>query len=189
MVHSATAHHVVALVMASISSVGLRVFRRVIVILLNRCIYDQFTEGQVTPRPFYLRLSMGEHSVEGGMSEGSHVVEGDVDDLSFLTRVVDIIGIHSLVVFESLELIHFAAQRLGCCEWVRCPNFINQDSVGVDLSNVIGLLEVVPGDLVVRGDVVAAAKPTDSQVDVRNACVHVYLHDVLIKDEHIEHEE
>jgi len=132
---------------------------------------------------------MGEHSIECGMPEGAHVMEGDVDDLTFLTCVVDIIRIHSLFVFESLELIHFATKRLRCCEWVGSLNLINQDSVRVDLCDVVGLLQVVPGDLVVRGDVVAAPKPANSQINVRNSGVHVYIHDVLIEYEHIEHEE
>lgn len=100
---------------------------------------------------------MGEHAVECRLPKAAHLVEGDVNDLSFLICVVDVIGVYSLVTFESLELIHFAAKRLGCGEWVGSFDLVHQDSIGVDLSHVVGLLEVVPGDLIVRGNVVATA--------------------------------
>jgi hypothetical protein len=151
---------------------------------------------------------VSEHPVKRGGPEGAHLVEGDVHNLSFLARVVDVICIYGLVAFckkeqiktvvnktylniltESLELVNFAAQRLGSSEWVGGLDLVNQDSVGVDLTDVVGLLQVVPGDLVVRRDVVAASQPTDSQINVGNARVHVYKHDVVVEYENIEHEE
>lgn len=132
---------------------------------------------------------MSEHPVKCGGPKGPHLVEGDVHNLSFLARVVDVIRIYGLVAFESLELVNFAAQRLGSSEWVGGLDLVNQDSVGVDLTDVVGLLQVVPGDLVVRRDVVAASQPTDSQINVGNARVHVYKHDVVVEYENIEHEE
>jgi len=132
---------------------------------------------------------VSEHPVKRGGPEGAHLVEGDVHNLSFLARVVDVICIYGLVAFESLELVNFAAQRLGSSEWVGGLDLVNQDSVGVDLTDVVGLLQVVPGDLVVRRDVVATSQPTDSQINVGNARVHVYKHDVVVEYENIEHEE
>lgn len=109
---------------------------------------------------------MSEHAVECGGPKGAHLVEGDVHDLSFLTRVVDVIGVYSLLTLESLELVHFAAQGLACYEWVRGLDLVDQDSVLVDLSYMVSLLQVVPRDFIVRRNVVATAESADSKVNV-----------------------
>lgn len=132
---------------------------------------------------------MSEHPIERGSPERAHLMEGDIHNLSFLVRVVDVIRIYGLVTFESLELVNFTAQRLGSSEWVGSLDLINQDSVGVDLTDVVGLFQVVPGDLVVRWDVVAASQPTDPKINVGNARVHMYKHDVVVEYENIEDEE
>jgi len=132
---------------------------------------------------------VSKHAVERGSPEGAHLVEGDVHDLSFLTRVVDVIGVYSFLTLESLELIHFTAQGLACNERVRGLDLVDQDSVLVDLSNVVSLLQVVPRDFVVSRNVVTSAESADSKVNVRNARVHVYEDDVVVEYEGVEHKE
>lgn len=109
---------------------------------------------------------MSEHAIERGSPKGAHLVERDVHDLSFLTCVVDVISVHSLLTLEALELIHFAAQGLACYERVRSLYLVDQDPVLVDLSYVVSLLQVVPRDFVVSRDVVPSTKATNSKVDV-----------------------
>lgn len=115
---------------------------------------NKLAESQVTAGSFNLCLSISQHAIERGVSECAHLSKGDVDDLSFFVRKVDIIRIDGLFVFESLKLIGLAHKRFCCCKGVRDRNSVNQDSVSVDLSQVIGHLQVVPRDLVVSGDIV-----------------------------------
>lgn len=72
------------------------------------CVSNKLAESQVTARSFNLCLAISEHPIEGGIPECAHASKGDVDDLSLLVGVVDIIRVDGFFVFESLKLIGLA---------------------------------------------------------------------------------
>jgi len=183
MVHGASA-------LAHAVGVRMRIVRLIIVIMSNSMrVLHKFAQGLVAFIPLDLALAVGEQAVQGRSPEGAHLVERNVHDLPLLSGVVDVVGFNCLSLSESLELIHLAAQGPASGEWVRRLDLVNQDSVLVDLSHVVGLLQVVPRNLVVRGDVVATSQATDSQVNVRNARVHVHEHDVIVENVDVHHEQ
>ena len=78
-----------------------------------------------------------------------------------------------------MELIRLRAQ-CAICERFRYLQIIHYNSVFVDFTKVVGLLEIAPAHLVVLRQVVALAVSADTQIDILDLCIAMYEYDVLV---------
>ncbi len=92
------------------------------------------------------------------------------------------------ILTESLELVAFGDFRLVVS--VSWGDFvpIDNDSVVVDLTKAIGLLQVVPADLVVEWNVVSLSKSRNTHVNVMDSRIVVDKDNVVVEDKDVEDE-
>ena len=93
-----------------------------------------------------------------------------------------------LILTETLELVAFGDFRLivGVC--TANLVLIDDNAIIVDFSEAVGLLEVIPTDFIVEGDMVAFSQSTDPHVDVMNPGIVVHEDDIVVEDEDVDDE-
>ena len=90
-----------------------------------------------------------------------------------------------LKLTESLELVALCSLGLVICEGAADFVFVDHNSIVVNFTEAVRLLQIVPADLVVVRDVIAFAVTTDAHIDVVNPGIVVHKDDVVVEDENI----
>lgn len=90
-----------------------------------------------------------------------------------------------LKLTESLELVALCSLGLVIGEGAADFVFVDHNSIVVNFTEAVRLLQIVPADLVVVRDVIAFAVTTDAHVDVVNPGIVVHKDDVVVEDKNI----
>ena len=87
-----------------------------------------------------------------------------------------------------MELIAFCNLWLIICERTWHHDFIDNNPVVVDLSQAIGLFQIVETDFIVKGYIITLAGSCDTNHNIFDARVAVYEADVVVEYEDIDYQ-
>jgi hypothetical protein len=95
----------------------------------------------------------------------------------------------SLTIYARTKTTFTSAKTSLIGIQLRGEHGIDNDSIVVDLTNLIEMAKVIKADLVILWDKEIAELATDAHVDVCQSSVHVDKDDVVVEDEQIDDEE
>ena len=111
-----------------------------------------------------------------------------VEDLAILCRVVYLVSSHSLLIDETLELVRFGHLGLVISECRGDLVPIDDNTIVIDLTKAVSLFQIAEAYLIIKWNVIALAQATDTHVDVVDARIIMYKHDVVVEDEYVDNE-